>query len=196
LDTNVSDFFLSNQTIFEGVSQLNSQSIPLAFGFEKPLKAKFDGPRIPDPSISLSLRDVTLRQALDALCKADGRYSWSLDGSTVNIYPSKITNDPSYLLNRRLNTLKLENILDVQQGLLAIARQLPPPEEQLAHAQMGGDTVYPAEPWNVTLENLTVRQAINRLTEHMGAHSAWLFYGSEDFRAFSFYRLGFGKSSQ
>jgi hypothetical protein len=193
LSTSVPDFFLSSQTIFDGVSELNSEPVPLAFGFESVLKVKFDDPVMPDPLINLTLKDATVKEILDALCKADPRYIWSLDGSTVNIYPRKTVDDPSYLLNRRLNKLEIKNIIDIQQGLLAITQQLPAPQEQIAHAQMGGDTSYPPEPWTTTFENLTVRQAVNRLAGHMGAHSAWLFYGSQEFRAFSFYRLGFRK---
>jgi hypothetical protein len=193
LSTTVPDFFLSSQTIFDGVSELNSESLPLVFGFEAVLKEKFDGPSIPDQFINLSLKDATVKEILDALCKADPRYTWSLDGSTVNVYPRETAQDPSYLLNRRLEKLDIKNITDIDEGLLAIAHQLPPPQEQLAHAQMGGDAAYPSEPWSTTFEKLTVRQAVNRLSGHMGGHSAWLFYGSREFRAFSFFRLGFRK---
>jgi hypothetical protein len=195
LDTNVADFFLSNQTIFEGVSELNSEAVPFSFGFEKILKAKFDDPPIPDPNISLILRNASVKEILDALCKADQRYSWAVDGSTINVYPRRTIGDPSYLLNRHLDKLEIKNIIDIQQGLLAIAQQIPPPKEQIAHAQMGGDSSYPPEPWATIFEGLTVRQAVNRLTGQMGPHSAWLFNGSQDFRAFSFFRLGFRKPS-
>jgi hypothetical protein len=80
LSTTIPDFFLSSQTIFDGVSELNSESVPLAFGFEAVLKAKFDDPPIPDPFINVALKDATVKEILDALCKADPRYTWSLDG--------------------------------------------------------------------------------------------------------------------
>lgn len=195
LDTSVADFSLLNQTIFDGVSELNSEAVPFSFGFERLLKAKFNDPAIPDPNITLMLRNATVKEILDALCKADERYTWSVDGSTINVYPRRTIDDSSYFLNRRLGKLEIQNITDIQQGLLAIAQQLPPPKEQIAHAQMGGDSSYPPEPWTATFENLTVRQAANRLTGHMGAHSAWLFSGSQEFRAFSFFRLGFRRPS-
>jgi hypothetical protein len=195
LHTKVADFSLPNQTIFDGVSELNSAAIPFSFGFERLLRAKFNDPPLPDPNISLTLRNAPVKEILDALCKADGRYIWSVDGPTINVYPRRTTDDTSYLLNRHLDKLEIKNITDIQQGLLAIAQQLPPPKEQIAHAQMGGDSSYPPEPWTTTFENLTVRQAANRLTGHMGAHSAWLFDGSQEFRAFSFFRLGFRKPS-
>lgn len=196
LSTVVPDFWLASQNIFDGVSELNSESVPLAFGFERVLKLKFEDPPIPDPFINVSLQNATVKEILDALCNADPRYTWAKDGSTVNIYPRDTIEDSSYLLNRRLSKLDVKNITDIQQGLLAIARQLPAPVEQIAHAQIGGDASYPSQPWSVTLENVTVRQAVNRLAEHMGAHDAWLFYGSREFRAFSFYRVGFRKSAR
>jgi hypothetical protein len=196
LNTTIPDFFLADQTIFDGVSELSSESVPLAFGFENVLKVKFGDPPIPDPLIDVTLQDATVKEILDALCKADPRYTWSLDGSTVNIYPRETTDDPSYLLNRRLEKLDIKNITDIDDGLLAIAQQLPPPLEQIAHAQVGGDTTYPPQTWTATFEKLTVRQAVNRLADHMGAHSAWFFSGSRDFRAFAFYRLGFRKPTR
>jgi hypothetical protein len=71
-----------------------------------------------------------------------------------------------------------------------LARQLPPPKEQFAVAQMGGSTSY-AKPWTATLENLTVRQVMNRAAAQLGPRGGWLFGGSKDFRFFTFYAGGF-----
>jgi len=68
---------------------------------------------------------------LDAMCHADGRYTWSTDDAFVNVYPIKTISDASYLMNRRLEKLDLKELTDIQQGLLAIVNQLPPPKEQL-----------------------------------------------------------------
>jgi hypothetical protein len=43
----------------------------------------------------------------------------------------------------------------------------------------------------ISYEDLTVRQAINRLVHHMGERGSWAFSGSADFRAFAFNRQGF-----
>jgi hypothetical protein len=88
-------------------------------------------------------------------------------------------------------SLDLKELTDIQQGLFAIANQLPPPREQVAVAQIGGDDSYPPEPWTTSYEDLTVRQAINRLVHHMGERGSWAFGGSADFRAFAFNRQGF-----
>jgi hypothetical protein len=87
--------------------------------------------------------------------------------------------------------MELKQLTDIQQGLFAIVNQLPPPKEQVAVAQIGGDDSYPPEPWTTSYEDLTVRQAINRLVHHMGERGSWAFTGSADFRAFAFNRQGF-----
>jgi hypothetical protein len=43
------------------------------------------------------------------------------------------------------------------------------------------------EPWIITLEDATVRQAVNRLAAHMVPHGSWIFYGSEEFREVAFF---------
>jgi hypothetical protein len=94
-------------------------------------------------------------------------------------------------LNRKLKRLELKGLTDVQQGLLAIVDQLPPPSEQVAIAQIGGAYSYPEEPWTMNYENITVRQAVNRLVVHMGERGSWAFTGSKDFRAFAISIQGF-----
>jgi hypothetical protein len=160
-------------------------------GFEHELKSKQTDPPILDPRITLHLKTTTVREALDAMCRVDSRYTWSTDDKFINVYPIKTVNDASYLLNRRLMRLDLKELTDIQLGLLAIVNQLPPPREQVAVAQIGGDDSYPPEPWTTSYEDLTVRQAINRLVRHMGERGSWAFTGPADFRAFAFNRQGF-----
>jgi hypothetical protein len=191
LNTEVPEFNLTEETIEVGLKRLASGSAGFAMGFEHELKAKHTDPPILDPRLTLHLRTTTVREALDAMCRADRRYTWSKDDMFINVYPSKTANDASYLLNRKLLRLDLKELTDIQQGLLAIVNQLPPPREQVAIAQIGGDDSYPPEPWTTSYEDLTVRQALNRLVHHMGERSSWAFIGSADFRAFAFNRQGF-----
>jgi hypothetical protein len=160
-------------------------------GFEHELKSKQTDPPIQDPRLTLHLKATTVREALDAMCQADGRYTWSTDDTFINVYPIKTVNEASYLMNRRLMKLDLKDLTDIGQGLFAIVNQLPPPGEQVAIAQIGGDDSYPPERWTTSYENLTVRQAINRLVRHMGEQGSWAFTGSSDFRAFAFNKRGF-----
>jgi hypothetical protein len=187
LGAKISDFDLTKRTLLEGLKELASGSAPFAFGFENILKKKYKDPPVPDVRFSLQLHDKTIREVLDALCGADPRYMWSIDETTINVYPRATVGNPSYLLNRELRTLRIEGITHTDQGLLAIARQLPPPMEQVAEVQSGGSGgIFPPEPWTAVFENLTVRQAVNRVAGHIGPHGSWIFYGSEEFREFAF----------
>ena len=157
LSTMVPEFELNKQTLLEGLWDLARGPVPFAFGFEGVLKKKLADPDIREAQFSLVLKNRTVREILDALCQSDPRFTWSIDGATVNVFPRAIISDRSYLLNRDLERFDLKDATDVQQGLLAIVRQLPPPNEQIANAQIGGDDTYPPEPWTVTYNNLTVR---------------------------------------
>jgi hypothetical protein len=192
LNSEISAFNLNEETIEVGLKRLASGSTAFALGFEHELKSKQTDPPIQDLRLSLHLTRTTLRGALDAMCHADGRYTWSTDDTFINVYPIKTVNLNSYLMNRRLTKLDLRDLTDIQQGLLAIVNQLPPPREQVGISYIGGgDDTYPVEPWTTRYENLTVRQAINRLVLHMGERASWAFTGSADFRAFAFNRRGF-----
>jgi hypothetical protein len=191
LGTRIPEFSLNEETIETGLKRLASGPAPFALGFEHELKSKPTDPPIQDPRLTLRLTATTVREAIDTMCHADGRYTWSTDDTFINVYPIKTISDASYLMNRRLVKLDLKELIDIQQGLLAIVNQLPPPREQVAIAQIGADDTYPPELWTTSYENLTVRQAINRLVRHMGERSSWAFTGSADFRAFAFNKQGF-----
>lgn len=187
LNVKVVQFRLRDQTILDALWQLARGPAPFGFGFERPLQQKSTSPPFPLRHFSLRLTRETVRQLLDALCRADPRFTWSVDGTMVNVYPRAIVGDPTYLLNRRLSALALRNVTRVEEGLFAIPQQLPPPFEQVAVAQVGGADPYPRKPWTVTFRNLTVRQAVNRLAQHGGRCAVWIFGGATDFRAFGFF---------
>ena len=191
LDVSTPDFALDDQPILTGVQMLNRESLGIDFGFEGILTRKVSDPEVSAVKITVGLLNPTIREILNALCAADPRYTWSLDGLTVNVFPSSTMRDSKYLLNRELASFRVNGITEIDQGLLAIAQQLPGPMEQIAHSQVGGDASYPIEPWTASFEHLTVRQAINRLVEHMGSSSFWFFGGSDEFRYFAFYRGAF-----
>jgi hypothetical protein len=187
LDSRVPQFELNKESLLDGLWKLARGSVPFGFGFEKLLKSKLSDPDTPDPSLTLHLQNKSMREILDALCEADPRYTWSADDGIVDVFPRATVGDDSYLLNRRLPRFELKNATDIQNGLLAIARQLPPPVEQIAEAQLGGGDPYPPEPWSIALEDVTVREVINRIASHGGPYGIWIFGGAKDFRAFSFF---------
>jgi hypothetical protein len=107
-------------------------------------------------TISLNLHDVTVRDILDTLCKSDHRYTWSTDGTSVNVYPRKTVGDSLYLLNRQLDSIALRNINGPTDALTPLMKLLP--GEQLGYAGIGPiNNDYP-EPWNAVFNHLTVRQ--------------------------------------
>jgi hypothetical protein len=185
----VAHFDLRDATLIEGLSQLSSEPISdLHLGVEELLRQNFSEP--PDRSIrfSLSLEHKTVRDIIEALCQRDSRYTWSSDGSSINIYPQQVDGNPPYLLNRGLQQISLTNISDPYEALTPLEHLVP--GEQLGYAGIGGDCRYSA-PWSAVFGPLTVRQLMNRLAENLGGRGGWIWSGSKDQRFFFFFRLGF-----
>lgn len=188
---NITRFVLANQTIFDGIARLSSEPLPLRLGFEEILRPKFADSPLPSPRFSLDLRDKTVTEIVQTLCTLDGRYAWALNGTTINVFPRATLGDDNYLLNRRIPELTLGGVTSIDQALLVISRQLPPPHEQIAIAEVGGNDRYANERWTESFQNASVRQVINHLAAQMGPRADWVFYGSRDFRSFAFFRNGF-----
>jgi len=191
LDTEVKEFQVTDSSFTQAVSALSRLPIKdLHLGFEEVLRDKTSDPPKPGTHFTISPDKSTLREILDLLCEFDSRYTWARDGETINIYPKEVAEDSSYLLNRWLQQITVTELPDPGEGLTFLDRQLPPPREQLAYAGAGGNFSY-ASPWTQSFSQLTVRQFINRLSEHMGSHTSWVFYGSKEERRFTFLKGGF-----
>jgi len=190
LEIRVPEFKLQNETLLDGLWKLTRIPAPFWIGYEDTLRRKGEGmlPAPPGRDLSLSLVNKTYREIFDALCRADSKFTWSADGDTVNVYPRAVVGDPAYLLNRRLAQFELQKATRVEEGLLAVARQLPPPFEQVAVVQFSGDDTYPPQPWTISFQQVTVRQVVNRLAAHGGGCGVWTFGGAIDFRRFAFFR--------
>jgi len=190
LEQRVLHFELSDAILRDGIAELSSKSIEgLHLGVEEVLREDInDGPRTRSPHFSLRLENKTLREILDALCDADSRYMWSSDGVSINVYPKAVLGNRSYLLNYELERITAIDIPNPDQGLTPLAKLLP--NEQIGYAGVGNDPEY-AKPWTVTFEHLTVRQYINRIAEHLGPRSSWIWQGSRKERMFTFLEGGF-----
>jgi len=92
LNSEISTFNLNDETIEVGLKRLASGSTAFAMGFEHELKSKQTDAPIQDPLLTLHLTGTTVRGALDAMCHADGRYTWSTDVTVINVYPIKTIN--------------------------------------------------------------------------------------------------------
>jgi len=187
LATRVATFSIHNATVFDGVAQLSSERTELSFALEDVLKTKFSDSAVPHSHFDLNLQNRTISEILDALCSKDVTYTWTRDGLTVNVFPRSIVDDSSYLPNRQLGQSDLRGVTDTEQAVFAIVARLPPPFEQIACAQAGGDTSY-AVPWDVTFRNLTIRQAFNLIARHLGSRGGWVLGGSREFRTIGFHK--------
>jgi hypothetical protein len=186
LGTHVQKFIVHDGTMLDGIARLSSERSEISFAFEEVLKARFNDPDPPQLRFDLSLEDQTVSQILDALCGRDARYTWVRDGLTVNVYPQSTVNDSSYLPNRQFAQAGLLQVKNAEQAVFALVAQIPPPFEQIAVMQVGGDTSY-ATAWTTTFRNMTVRQAFNLIARHLGPTGGWSLGGSREFRTIGFH---------
>ena len=185
----VAHFDMKDATLVDALSKLSLEPIAdLHLGIEEIIRD--NGSEVADRSVrfSLTLRDENVRDILDTLCKSDNRYTWSTDGSSVNVYPREIIGNSSYLLNRKLDSIALENINSPSDALNTLVRLLP--GEQLGVAQVGPYSGYP-ESWTASFSYLTVRQLMNRLSEHDGPRAGWIWSGFVGQRFFAYFERGF-----
>jgi len=185
LDFKVQHFDVDDAILRDGLSELSQKNIDgLHLGFEEAIREKFeDDPREQNAHFSLHLSDKTVREILDTLCKSDGKYAWSADQSSINVYPRVSIDDPEYLLGLQIDQISLKNIPNPDQALPELLNKFP--AHQVGYSQVGGDNSYP-EPWTVSFSHLTVRQFINRISEHMGQRTSWIWRGGKDSRLFTF----------
>jgi len=173
LGARVPKFEIRNGALFDGVARLSTESTQLSFAFEFVLTAHPHDPPIPAGRFSVYLDDKAIREVLTTLCSTDGRYTWTRDGTTINVYPKETVGNGSYLMNRRLPKLELKGTPAAEIAMFAAVAQLPPPFEQIAFAQAGGDTSFPT-PWTASFENLTLRQALNLIARNIAPRGGWV----------------------
>jgi hypothetical protein len=191
LNIRVAHFDLTDATLVDAMSKLSDEPIAgLHLGIEEIIQYKSSGPKDRSTRFSLNLHDVAVREIIDALCKSDRRYTWSVDGSSVNVYPRETVGDSSYLLNRELDSIALKNINGPSDALTTLHKLIQSEQIGYAGLGMGVNNDYP-EPWNAVFNNLTVRQLMNRLSEHNGPRGGWVWNGSKGQQFFAFFERGF-----
>lgn len=196
LEARIDRFDVTDAILRDGLSVLSLKNIQgLHLGFEEIIRGKIqEDPRALSVHFSLHLANKSVRQVLDALCESDARYAWSEDAASVNVYPRAARPDPSYLLNLRIDHIAVNSIPDPDQGLTPLSKLFI--GQQIGYFGPGlGDNSYP-EPWTTTFEHLTVRQFINRMAEHMGEQTSWVWQGGRDERMFTFLKGGFHSSRE
>lgn len=196
LQTRVVHFEVSDAILRDGLSKLSLANVEgLHLGFEEIIRDRIqDDPSAASPHFSLRLEGRTVREILDALCKSDPRYTWSEDEDSINVYPRASKDDSSYLFNLKIDRIAVSDIPDPDQGLTPLSILFP--EQQVGYFGAGlGDNRY-AKPWTSSFERLTVRQFINRIAEHMGPQTSWVWQGGRNERMFTFLKGGFRTSRQ
>jgi hypothetical protein len=189
LDQKVQKFKVDDGALIDGVSELSrNPDVKLHIGVEEIIRKRVMDPKDRSVHFSLRLENQTVRDLLDTLCQADARYTWSMDGGTINIYPRASIGDPSYLLNIWLDSITVTNIPDPDQALMLLAKQVS--NQQIGYGGAGGNNAY-TEPWTTSFERLTVRQFTNRIAEHIGPRTSWVWSGGEGERMFTFLKGGF-----
>jgi hypothetical protein len=192
LNERVAQFDVTDTTIIDALSRLSYEPIAgLHLGIEEIIRDPASEPTDRNVRFSLSLHGATVRDIIEAVCKSDRRYMWSVDGATVNVYPRETVGKSSYLLNLAVGTIALKNINGPTDALTSLMKLLP--DEQLGYAGIGVNNDYP-EPWSAVFSNLTVRQLMNRLSEHDGPRGGWIWSGSRGQRFFAYFERGFKQS--
>ena len=191
LDVRIAQFDITDAILRDGLSDLSMKKIDgLHLGFEEIIRNRIqDDPRGLSSHFSLHLKGNTVRQILDALCDSDVRYTWSQDGASVNIYPKDTESARLYLLNLQIERMALNDIPDPDQSLTTLSHIFP--NQQVGYFGPGlGDNAY-AAPWTAVFEHLAVRQFVNRIAEHMGPQTIWVWEGGQQERMFTFLKGGF-----
>jgi len=189
LDQEVPHYEVTDGPFIEALSELSrNSSVPLHLGIELAMREHMSDPA--DHSVRFSLRfdHATVREILNAICNSDNRYAWSTDGPSINFYPRSRIDDRTDFLNLRIGRIELNSVPDPDQALTPLVKLFP--DEVIGYIQGGGDPSY-REPWTVTLEHLTVREFTDRIAEHMGPSTAWVWQGGKDSRLFTFVKGGF-----
>lgn len=194
LNARIDHFDITDGVMRDALSELSTKLINhIHLGFEEITRNKIqDDPRASGPHFSLHVKDRTVAELLDKFCKLDSRYIWSADGITINIYP-RDANDKSYLMNLWIRKIDIKDVPDPNQALTPLAKLFP--QQQIGYIGIGvANNTYPA-PWTARFEQLTVRQFINRITEHIGPETSWIWQGGQHERLFTFLEGGFHTSA-
>lgn len=177
---------LKEQDVIDGVAMLGLRT-GLAVSVEHQLGASISGPAPKPITLTRTVAPGTASEVLDALCSLDPTFVWVRNGNMVNVLPRALAGDPNYLLNRTIQELVLKDVPGAQEAVFEVAAGLAGPKEQIAIMQVGTPIGF-AQPWSVTLRNVTVREVFDLIAEKLGPAYGWQFTGAQDFRIITFHQ--------
>jgi hypothetical protein len=173
LDLRVPEFEVTRATMEDALEKLNAWGIRVCL--EKvPLEADEE-----DVRFSVSLRDASVREILDALVKADKRYTWrrykgylpsvSTRTDLINVLPIDADKDPEYLTNIRAKKVIIKSPPISPEGAIGyisyfvpeIVRKLYPGAIAGSILGDGGEKVKVRV--NFEFEDMTVREILNEI---------------------------------
>jgi hypothetical protein len=176
---------LEDQSIVAGIVSV-TRSVGLPLSIEYPLGMKVSGPEPQLKTATASVGPGTVAQVLDRLCDLDPTFTWTRTGDMVNVTLRALANDPSYLLNRRVDLVTFEGVREADDAVMKAVGQLPGPREQIAVLQVGLSLDF-ASPWSVTFKGVTVREVFDHIAQQLGPSYGWEFSGAQDFRMVTFH---------
>lgn len=134
----------------------------------------------------MATENLSLSEVLNRICALDGRYGWSRDGNSINLFPKASLNDQNYFFSRALRELSLRDIRKVADAVLAIDRESGDPSGGVIYMGIGPAQTF-AEPWNAEFTDITVRQALNQVARHLGPTYGWQIGGTTKARLILFH---------
>ena len=172
----IQELTLKDQYFMDGIVKLAN----LASGFGFSLEYILPPPQAPlptDPKFTDKISGVTLAEALDWLCRLDPRYTWSRDGTTINVFPRASLEKKNYYFTRKLSSLVFHEERNAYDALPKVLKPISSPKEAVitSHGVRDYQT-----PLNATFTNITVREALNRLIQHLSPTEGWMVTGNEE----------------
>jgi len=179
----VPGFELKNETMFQAIGRLY-EATGIVVSVEKTLDS--GGSIQPDRQFSSKIAGGRPQTVLDEICALDPQYTWSRDDDMVNIYPASTRADTSYVFNRRLPAFRMAEVEDAATAAIQAVRQSSGAPAQLLVMEAGDYTF--EKPWTANFTGLTVRQAMNRIAEHLCSTCGWQLTGARATPTVIFYR--------
>ncbi|SRR5712692_1144513 len=186
LDQVVESVQLRNESIFDEIARL-SQAFDISISIEGILPATGT---VVNPRFTARTDNQTIASVLSWLCVLDARYTWTRDGNMINLFPRAFLGDKSYFFNRLLPEVRFQELRESGVAAMEVVHQLGDPNENLYFMGIGGTQSF-AKPWTVTIRDITVRQALNRIAQQLGPTYGWQIGGTTNQRMLMFhYKLG------
>lgn len=182
-DYRVQTFTLNHQTLFDAIGRLH-EATGVVISVERVLSTTSASEA--DEEFTSTIPGGKPDVVLNEICALSGRYTWSREGKMVNIYPRDVARDQSYLFNRRIPAFSLQEVSDAPTAAIRAVRELPGNPAQLIILEAGNYDF--RQPWTVEFKNLTLRQAINRIAEHLCSTCGWQLTGTRATPTVVFYR--------